>query len=329
MTYTADGRRFCIFGFSNRTERFYNQDIPRQHSLFKGWVGMRSYAAKFSFVLGLVVVTGISLMPECAYSKEETLPVYLQDRGSGIPTSMFGTYVRKGEFLLYPFFEFYLNSDEEYSPAELGFVLDEDFRGKYKAYEGLLFVGYGITDWLAIELEAAIISASLETASGDPTAIPDKIEESGLGDVEGQLRMRWNRETERRPEVFSYFEAVAPVQKEKVLIGTPDWEFKFGSGIVKGFSWGTMTLRVAAEYSLDESKLDLGEYALEYLKRLTPHWRVYLGVEGTQDELELITEAQLHISNSLFIKLNNAFGISSKASDWAPEIGIMFPFSAN
>lgn len=85
-----------------------------------------------------------------------------------------------------------------------------------------------------------------------------------------------------------------------------------------------MTLRVAAEYSMEESKLELGEYAIEYLKRLTPMWRIYLGVEGTQDEVELITEVQLHITDAIFVKLNNAAGLTSKASDWAPEVGIMF-----
>ena len=75
-----------------------------------------------------------------------------------------------------------------------------------------------------------------------------------------------------------------------------------------------------------ESKLDIGEVAIEYLKRLSPHWRVYIGVEGTQDEIELITEFQWHISKKVFVKLNNAFGLTSKATDWAPEVGIMFRF---
>jgi len=45
-----------------------------------------------------------------------------------------------------------------------------------------------------------------------------------------------------------------------------------------------------------------------------------------QDEIELITEAQWHVSDRVFLKLNNAFGITPKATDWAPEIGIMFSF---
>jgi hypothetical protein len=144
--------------------------------------------------------------------------------------------------------------------------------------------------------------------------------------VEGQLRARWTRETERRPEVFSYFEVVAPLQKDKVLIGTRDWELKLATGLVKGFSWGTMTLRASLEYSREESKLELGEYAVEYLKRLSPRWRLYLGVEGVQDEVEMITEVQWHLTDSMFLKVNNAFGVTSKATDWAPEIGIVFAF---
>jgi hypothetical protein len=28
----------------------------------------------------------------------------------------------------------------------------------------------------------------------------------------------------------------------------------------------------------------------------------------------------------MFLKVNNAFGVTSKATDWAPEIGIVFAF---
>jgi hypothetical protein len=237
---------------------------------------------------------------------------------------MFATYVRSGDLLIYPFFEYYLDNNAEYSPEELGYGLDEDFRGKYRASEGLIFLGYGFTDWLAIELEAAIISASLETAPEDPTDTPARIEESGTGDVEGQLRVRWARETESRPEIFSYFEAVTPQQEDKVLIGTPDWEFKLGAGVIRGFSWGTMAVRAAVEYTKEEDKYEAGEYAIEYVKRFSPKWRGYLGLEGSEDEVELITEAQWHLSRSMYVKLNNSFGVTSKATDWAPEVGVMF-----
>ncbi len=256
---------------------------------------------------------------------EGDLP-YLKDRGTGTPTSMFGTYVHKGELLVYPFFEYYLDDDMEYDPLELGYELDLDFRGKYRASEGLMFLGYGITDNLAVEIEVAIIDATLEKAPDDPSDTPSELSESGLGDTQMQFDFRWLTETAKRPGMFSYAEIVFPFQEDKVLIGTPDWEFKVGTGIIKGFSWGTISVRAAVEHDVAEETTELGEVAVEYLKRLSRTWRIYLGVEGAQDEIELITEAQWHLSDRVFIKLNNAFGVTSKATDWAPEVGVMFSF---
>lgn len=261
-----------------------------------------------------------------AHLDTEDLPVHLRDRGEGIPLSMFGTYVQKGQLIVYPFFEYYRDKDYEYSPNELGKTLDQDFRGDYVGHEYLLFVAYGITDRLAIEIEAAAIDAELETASEDPTDLPDKIEESGIGDVEGQLRWRWTTEAGSRPEVFSYFETVLPTQDEGSLIGTTDWEFKLGSGAIRGFAWGTVTGRLAVEYDNAEEAFEFGEYAVEYLKRLSSMWRVFGGVEGSGDEVELITEAQWHLSTHAFLKLNSAFGLTSKAADWAPEVGVLLSF---
>ena len=262
----------------------------------------------------------LALAPSVAQAQQ------LRDRGPGQPTSMFATYIERGQFIVYPFFEYYLDHDMEYSPAELGYGLDQDFRGEFHASEGLIFLAYGITDWLALEFEAAVITARLEKSPNDTTAVPPSIEESGIGDVEGQIRARLMRETERRPELFSYFEWVAPTQPDKVLIGTADWEFKAGLGLIRGYSFGTMAVRLAGEYSLEETKFELGEYAVEWVRRFSPSWRAYLGVEGSQDEVELITEAQWHVSRQVIVKLNSAFGVTSKATDWAPEIGVMFVF---
>jgi len=259
-----------------------------------------------------------------AQAQAQNLPVYLRDRGTGQPSSMFGTYIRKGELLVYPFVEGYVDNNKEYKPSDLGYGLATDLRGMYRATEALVFLGYGLTDWLAVEFEASAIRASLGTSPDDPTGVPDTIAESGIGDIEGQVRARLLRENEGRPEVFSYFETVSPNGRDKVLIGTPDWEFKFGGGLIKGSRFGTFTLRMAGEYSVAESKVDTGEYAVEYLKRLSRAWRLYLGVEGTQDEVELITEAQWHITDRIFFKFNNGFGLTSKATGWAPEVGIMF-----
>jgi hypothetical protein len=277
-------------------------------------------------VLCLGVVLGAAA--PCALADEEpesSLPFYLHDRGSGLATSMFGTYIRKGELMLYPFYEYYRDQDFEYKPSELGALGNQDFRGRYRANEGLFFLAYGISDDFGLEMEAAVIKASLDKSPTDPSALPARLEESGLGDVEGQLRWRWRKETEERPELFSYLEAVAPHAKQKVLIGTSGWELKLGTGLIRGFRWGTLTARFAVQYEeTSSSHFDFGEYAIEYLRRVSPRWRLYAGVEGTQDELALITEAQWRLARSVTLKLNNGLGITSKATDWAPEVGILF-----
>jgi hypothetical protein len=259
--------------------------------------------------------------------RADDLPYYLVDRGKGLPTSLFGTYIEKGQFLVYPFFEYTYNSGAEYQPREFGFNGNEDFKGKSTEYEVLLFLSYGLTDWLAVELEGALYThASFEKDRDDTSNMPDEIDESGLGDVETQIRWRWNRETEIIPEFFSNFKTVFPFQKSKRLIGTQDWEFELGAGVIKGFRWGTLTARASLLYEEADNSLQSGEYALEYLKRISPQWRLVATVEGEEDEISLIGEVQYFISKDIFLKLNCGFGLTEKAPDFAPEVGIMFVF---
>jgi hypothetical protein len=275
--------------------------------------------SKLFFIFFLLII------PWVVFGQDDLSP-FLKDRGTGIPTSMFGTYIDKGEMIIYPFYEYYYNKDAEYKPADLGYDLEEDLLGKYQAHEGLIFLGYGFTEKLALEFEASVITAEQHKATDDTTAMPEVVKESGLGDVESQLRWRWSKETTGRSEFFSYFETVFPFQKNKKLIGTQDWELKFGTGLIKGFRWGTMTFRAAIEYSALENKVELGEYALEYLKRISNFFRFYIGTEGSQDELEFITDLQFHVTSYAFIRVNNAFGVTPKTTDYAPEIGILFHF---
>jgi hypothetical protein len=256
----------------------------------------------------------------------EGLPAHLRDRGTGLPVSQFGTYIQKGQLLVYPFFEYYQDSDAEYAPNELGGTADIDYRGEYNASEALLFVAYGFTDRFAVELEAAYIDAELETAPEDNSVLADEISESGLGDVEGQLRYRWREETTGGPEVFSYFETVFPTADEGSLIGTSDWEFKLGAGATRGYGFGTMTARFAIEYDQAEETFAMGEAAIEYLRRLSSSWRVFGAFEGSEDEVEAIVEAQWHFAKRACLKLNSGFGVTSKATNWAPEVGVMFNF---
>lgn len=273
-----------------------------------------------------MVLTLLAVLAAAGAAQEKSgeVPFYLKDRGPGVPTSMFGTYVQKGEWIVYPFFEYYLDNNFEYSPNEFGFSLDQDYRGRYRESEWLIFMAYGLTDRLGLEVEAAMTRASLTKSPDDLSGMPGKLTESGLGDVQTELRWMWSKETARRPGFFSYGEVVFPFQKNKFLIGTPELETKAGVGLIKGFTWGTVTVRAAAEQA--GGVFELGEYAVEYYKRLSKSICLYGGIEGTQDEVELISEIQLWLSDTVRFKINNAFGLTSKAAGWAPEIGLMISF---
>ena len=273
--------------------------------------------------IAAIVVVICSVVPVVAQPEE---PDYLRDRGTGIPVSMFGTYINKGELLVYPFYEYYHDNNYEYEAAEFGYGSTDELRGQYEAHEFLLFIGYGISDRLALELEAGVITAELEKSPGDLSPLPAEFSESGISDVEGQLRWRWVAESQQRPEIFSYFETVFPTGEKNSLIGTSDWEFKLGSGLVKGFSFGTMTVRLAAEYSAEEDKFESGEYAVEYLRKLSNTFKIFVGAEGSEDEIELITDLQIRLRPNITMKINNAFGVTSKATDYAPEFGVLFSF---
>ena len=246
------------------------------------------------------------------------------DRNGGVPVSMFGTYIRPGELLVYPFYEYYTNHDAEYSPNELGYGLDYDFRAESGGHEVLLFVAYGVSDRLALELEAAVYTRQWQEKSPeDPTALPGRVEESGLGDVEGEFRWRWAKETESKPGIFSFLEYVLPLQDREALIGTGALELKLGTGLVRAFRFGTLTVRLAAEYDGEDRTVQAGEYGLEYLKRLSRTVRVFAAVEGSEDEVEMIPALLWSPHPRFALHLNSAFGLTSKAEDWAPEVGIM------
>jgi hypothetical protein len=252
---------------------------------------------------------------------------YLRDRGDGVPTSLVGTYVGAHQLLVYPFYEYTINADQEYKPSELGYGLEHDFRGQRVDHEALLLISYGLNDRVAFELESAVHAWATQRKSvSDSSAMPTHLSEDGFGDTQAEVRWKWAKETVRRPEVFSYFETVFPLQKQRVLIGTSEWELTQGFGLIKGFGFGTLTARASVSYTSADQQVVFGEYDLEYLKRTSPHWRWGLSVEGEQDELECIPEAQWHVRPNAFIKLNTGFGLTSKTPDLAPEVGAVFMF---
>jgi hypothetical protein len=281
-------------------------------------------------LLVLLLVAGLADLPQPAAAQSNAVPRYLRDRGTGIPASIFGTFIRRGELLVYPFYAYSRDNNREYQPAKLGFGLNQDFRGRFHSSESLIFVGYGITDWLAVELEGGHLNATLDKSPLDPSATPPRIKESGLGDLEAQLRFRIATESEHRPEVFGFVEMTPATQTRKVLISEPNWDLKPGLGVIRGFGWGTMIIRIAAEYNREARSVDLGEVAIEYLKRLSPSFRINAGIEGGEtgapDEFDLVTGVQWRLTEQLSLKFDNALGLSSKATDWAPQIGAVFSF---
>jgi hypothetical protein len=168
-----------------------------------------------------------------------------------------------------------------------------------------------------VELEGAVYTkASFDKAPDDPSAVPTHFEESGLGDVETQLRWRWRAETADRPELYSFVKVVFPLQKDQVLVGTSDWEGEVGFGAVRGYRWGTVTGRATLAWDGEDQKVELGEYAVEYLKRVSPAWRLVASLEGESEDLVVVGEAQWHFSPRGFVKLNCGLGITEK-----PRIG--------
>jgi hypothetical protein len=275
----------------------------------------------------LLRIATVLLIPLVAAGQEATQFDKLHDRGDGVTTSLFGTYIKSGQWMLYPFYEYARNDEEEYHPSELGFVGEEDFLGKSTEHEFVLFVAYGFSDTLAFELEAEMyVDATLQKSPADMSNVPPQIQEAGFAGAEAQLRWMWREETDEKPGLYSFFEVEIPFQDTNVLIGATDVEFALGTGFVRAYTWGTLNGRVSLAYDGAEGQVELGEYALEYLKRLNDRWRMVATIEGEDDDLSLIGEAQWFLRENAIVKLNSGFGITGKAADVAPEIGILFTF---
>jgi hypothetical protein len=294
-------------------------------SLYTGF--KRRVAAPIAATV-LIVAAALHAAPCSADTPPSNdLPTYLRDRGPGISTSLFGTYVEKGELLFYPFYEYTLNKDEEYAPEDFGYVGTSDYRGKLTEHEALIFLSYGVSDKVAFEVESALYTTATQHKSpSDPSAMPSSVSESGFGDTQAELRWRMTHETASRPELWSWTEITFPFQKSRDLIGTQGWELVQGFGLTKGLGFGTVTTRASVLWTEEEGSVEFSEYAFEYLKKFSDKYRGYLGVEGEQDEVALIAELQWRLSPCATLKLNNGFGLTSKAPDQAPEIGIAFSF---
>jgi len=261
---------------------------------------------------------------------EEKLPDFLKDRGTGVTTSMFGHFIQKGELVVYPFIEYFYDSNYEYQPLDFGYDVEEDYLAKYSGSSEQLFLGYGFHRNIALELGISYQKISFEKPADDNSDLPAKIEEKGFGDIESQLRFRLLEETKRSPEVFSFLNLTVPTQKDKILLHDKHWDIKLGLGFMKGFPIGTFSLHTDLEYNHVDSHFDVGETSLRYLRRLADKWRMMLGIEGGEtgaiDEWELISTIHYQLSELITIKADNSYGISPKAIDFTTAFGIMCTF---
>jgi hypothetical protein len=259
---------------------------------------------------------------------QQPAPPNLRDRGPGVRTSESQTYVGRHQLLFLTSAAYTKDHNLEYNPLDWGYGNQTDLRGTFRSSTAQLFVAYGVTDWLAVELEGSSLSARFERSSRDTTATPARIRESGLGDFAGQVRVRFAQERGRRPEIWGSVEVIPANQQRKVLIGDKLTDVKGEIGLTRGYRFGTMTLRTTVEYNHVDHHWDLGETSLEYLRRLSPDWRILLAIEGGEtgapDEWVFVTAGQWRIGKSFFVKFANGFGLMSKSTDWEPQVGILW-----
>jgi hypothetical protein len=62
------------------------------------------------------------------------------------------------------------------------------------------------------------------------------------------------------------------------------------------------------------------------MRRLSERARVYAGIEGAEDEFEWITDLQWQLTDRASLKFGTGIGLTSKATDVAPEFGILWRF---
>ncbi|MBI4005783.1 MAG: hypothetical protein HY356_03860 [Gammaproteobacteria bacterium] len=65
---------------------------------------------------------------------------------------------------------------------------------------------------------------------------------------------------------------------------------------------------------------------IEYLKRFGDNLHWVMTLEGDKKDLASIFELQWFFHDQAFLKLNTGIGLTREATDFAPELGVMFRF---
>ena len=260
-------------------------------------------------------------------AQQPQVPPNLRDRGTGVRTSEFQTYIQRGQLLVFPSVSYSRDHNLEYNPLDWGYGTAMDLRGTFRSSNAQLWAAYGVTDWLAIEVEGSYLSARFQRSPQDTSATPAQIQNSGFGDYAAQVRVRMGQERGHRPEIWGALEVIPGANRRKILIGDKIMDMKAEFGLTRGYHFGTMTLRTTVEYNHVDHHWDLGETSLEYLRQITPATRVFIAIEGGEtgapDEWVLVTAAQWRLTRGAFLKFSNGVGLMSKSTDWEPQVGVL------
>ena len=129
---------------------------------------MRTAAVRVSILMSFFLMSEL-VAGQDAPASQETYD-FLRDRGPGIPTSLFGTYVQKGELSINPFFmprrTTFQNTPLAAKKAtpNLARQVGADFKNVFTTKENMLIVGAGLSaTWAVSHFDRDLASSSLNS----------------------------------------------------------------------------------------------------------------------------------------------------------------------
>ena len=92
--------------------------------------------AAYAVVLGITMTT--------VAQQQDSLPPHLRDRGRGVRTSEFQTFIQRHQLLLLPSSAHIRDHNLEYNPLDWGYGNQTDLRGKFRNQADAIAT-YGVT----------------------------------------------------------------------------------------------------------------------------------------------------------------------------------------
>jgi len=172
------------------------------------------------------------------------------------------------------------------------------------------------------------VSARFERSSLDTSGTPATIKESGFTDLAAQARLRLASEQGKATEIFASLEFIPATHRGKKLISDRWTDLKGEIGLVRGFQFGTMTLKTTVEWN-HGTTLGPRQHRWSTCDRCRPSggcsWRSRAARAGAMDEWVFVTAAQWRISIAPFSSFPTA-SAWRRIHDWEPQVGIMLAF---